>query len=97
LTLSEIVKMLADITEIAVTILLAYVVYKIAALIETLNSKIKGEKTNNQRLRNHMSSRHLKYCVDGKLIALVQVCLRCGRKFPLRGDVNSVQVVKVFL
>jgi len=44
LTLSEIVKMLADIAEIAVTILLAYVVYKIAVLIETLNSKIKGEK-----------------------------------------------------
>jgi hypothetical protein len=36
--------MLADIAEIAVTILLAYVVYKIAVLIETLNSKIKGEK-----------------------------------------------------
>lgn len=45
MTLSEIVKMLADITEIAVTILLAYVVYKIAALIETLNTKIKGEKS----------------------------------------------------
>ena len=44
MTLSEIVKMLADIAEIAVTILLAYVVYKIAVLIETLNSKIKGEK-----------------------------------------------------
>jgi ABC-type uncharacterized transport system permease subunit len=45
LTLSEIVKMLADITEIAVTILLTYVACKIAALIETLNTKIKGEKS----------------------------------------------------
>ncbi len=36
--------MLEDFAEIAVTILLAYVVYKIATLIDTLNSKIKGEK-----------------------------------------------------
>jgi len=39
--------MLGDFTEIAVTILLAYIMYKIATLIETLNSKIKGEKANN--------------------------------------------------
>jgi len=45
LTLSELVKMLADFAEIAVTILLAYVVYKIARLIETLNSKIREEKS----------------------------------------------------
>jgi len=37
--------MLGDFAEIAVTILLAYVVYKIAILIDTLNSKIKGEKS----------------------------------------------------
>jgi len=37
------VRMLGDIAEIAVTILLAYMTYKIATLIETLNSKI-GEK-----------------------------------------------------
>lgn len=36
--------MLGDFAEIAVTILLAYVVYKIAMLIDTLNSKIKGQK-----------------------------------------------------
>jgi hypothetical protein len=34
--------MASDFAEIAVTILLVYVVYKIAALIDTLNSKIKG-------------------------------------------------------
>jgi len=45
LTLSELVKMLGDFAEIAVTILLAYVVYKIASLIESLNSKIKGERS----------------------------------------------------
>jgi len=37
--------MLGDIAEIAVTILLAYVVYKIAILVDTLNNKIKGEKS----------------------------------------------------
>ena len=45
MTLSELVRMLGDFAEIAVTILLAYVVYKIAILIDTLNSKIKGEKS----------------------------------------------------
>ena len=45
MTLSELVRMLGDFAEIAVTLLLAYVVYKIAILIDTLNSKIKGEKT----------------------------------------------------
>ncbi len=44
MTLSELVRILGDFAEIAVTILLAYVVYKIAALIDTLNSKIKAEK-----------------------------------------------------
>ena len=44
MTLSELVRMLGDFAEIAVTILLAYVVYKIATLIDTLNSKIKEEK-----------------------------------------------------
>jgi len=37
--------MLTDFVEIAVTILLAYVVYKIAKLVETLDSKIRAEKT----------------------------------------------------
>lgn len=45
MTLSELVRMLGDFAEIAVTLLLAYVVYKISILIDTLNSKIKGEKT----------------------------------------------------
>lgn len=37
--------MLGDFAEIAVIVLLAYVVYKIATLIDSLNAKIKGEKT----------------------------------------------------
>jgi len=45
LSLSELVRMLADFAEIAVTILVAYVVYKIAALIDALNVKIKGDKS----------------------------------------------------
>jgi len=36
--------MIGDFAEIAITILLAYVVYKIATLIDTLNRKINGEK-----------------------------------------------------
>lgn len=44
MTLSELIRMLGDFVEIAVTILLAYVVYKIAILVDTLNSRIKGEK-----------------------------------------------------
>jgi hypothetical protein len=44
LTLSELVKMLEDFADVAVTILLTYVVYKIAMLIDTVNGKIKGEK-----------------------------------------------------
>jgi len=45
LTLSELVRMIGDFTEIAVTILLAYVVFKIANLIDTLNGRIKAEKS----------------------------------------------------
>jgi len=37
--------MIGDFTEIAVTILLAYVVLKIATLIDTLNGRIKAEKS----------------------------------------------------
>jgi hypothetical protein len=37
--------MIADFAEIAVTLLVAYVVWKIAHLIDTLNNKIKAEKT----------------------------------------------------
>ncbi|MGB9741297.1 MAG: hypothetical protein ACP5IM_06690 [Candidatus Bathyarchaeia archaeon] len=44
MTLSELVKMIGDFAEIAVTILLAYAVYKIATLIDVLNVKIKREK-----------------------------------------------------
>ena len=43
MALSDIIKMLSDITEVAVTVLFAYVVYKIAKLIETLDGKIKTE------------------------------------------------------
>lgn len=44
MALGDFVRMLGDIAEITVTILLAYVVYKIAMLVDTLNCKIKGEK-----------------------------------------------------
>lgn len=44
MTLSETVRMLGDFAEVAVTILLAYLVYKLAIFIETLNSKIMQEK-----------------------------------------------------
>lgn len=45
MTLSELVRMIGDFAEIAVTILLAYVVFKIAGLIDTLNGRIKAEKS----------------------------------------------------
>jgi len=45
MALTELTRILADFAEIAVTILLAYVVYKIAKLIGTLEAKIKTEKT----------------------------------------------------
>jgi hypothetical protein len=35
--------MLGDFAEVAVTILLAYVVYKVAVLIDVLNSRLKRE------------------------------------------------------
>jgi hypothetical protein len=43
MTLSELVNMLSNIAEVAVTVLVAYAVYKIAKLIETLDGKIKTE------------------------------------------------------
>ncbi len=43
--LSELVRMIGDFAEVAVTILLAYLVLKIASLIDTLNGKIKAEKS----------------------------------------------------
>jgi len=45
LSLGELTRMLGDFAEIAVTILLAYAVYKIAMLVDALNVKIKAEKT----------------------------------------------------
>lgn len=45
MALTELTRIMADFAEIAVTVLLAYVVYKIARLIGTLESKIKTEKT----------------------------------------------------
>jgi hypothetical protein len=44
LGLSDIVGMLSDLAQIAVTILLGYVVFKIAKLIETLDDRIQKEK-----------------------------------------------------
>ena len=45
MALTELTRILADFAEIGVTVLLAYVVYKIARLIGTLEGKIKSEKT----------------------------------------------------
>lgn len=43
MTLSELVRMLGDFAEIAVTILLAYLVYKVAAMVDVLNNRLKRE------------------------------------------------------
>jgi len=45
LTLTETIRALQDIGTFVVIILLAYVVYKIATLLEVISNKIKGEKT----------------------------------------------------
>jgi ABC-type uncharacterized transport system permease subunit len=44
MALTEIVRTVGDIAEIVVTILLTYVVFRIATLLDTLNRKIKEEK-----------------------------------------------------
>jgi hypothetical protein len=43
MSLSDITRMLSDLADVAVTILLAYAVYKISKLIETIEGKIKGQ------------------------------------------------------
>jgi len=45
LTLTELMRVLEDFGTFIVIILLAYVVYRIATLLEVITSKIKGEKT----------------------------------------------------
>ncbi|MDH5483430.1 MAG: hypothetical protein OEY22_11240 [Candidatus Bathyarchaeota archaeon] len=45
MTLTELIRMLGDITEVAVTIMLAVVVYKIAMLIDSLEIKIREKKS----------------------------------------------------
>lgn len=44
MTLSELVRMLGDFAEIAVRVLVAYVVYKIAMLVDAINNKIADRK-----------------------------------------------------
>jgi len=44
LTLSEIMRILEDFGVFVVIILLAYVVYKVGALVEVITNKIKGGK-----------------------------------------------------
>jgi len=44
-TLSELIRMLSDFAQLAVTVLLAFVVYKIAVLIDSLSHKIKEIKS----------------------------------------------------
>jgi hypothetical protein len=43
MTLTDLVLILSDLANVVVTLLLAYAVYKIAKLIETLDWKIKKE------------------------------------------------------
>ncbi len=43
MTLSDILKLLGSVAEVAAMFLLVYVVYKISMLLETLNRKIKNE------------------------------------------------------
>lgn len=40
MNLSELVRLVGDLAEVAVTILLAYVVFKIAMLVESLNTRL---------------------------------------------------------
>jgi len=45
LSLTELMRVLQDLGVFIVVILIAYVVYKIATLLEVISTKIKGEKT----------------------------------------------------
>jgi len=45
MALSDFTNLVEDFAQIAVTLLLAYVAYKIAILIDTMNRKIRAEKT----------------------------------------------------
>jgi len=45
MALSDFTSLVEDFAQIAVTLLLAYVAYKIAILIDTMNTKIRAEKT----------------------------------------------------
>ena len=44
MALSDFVNLVEDFAQIAVTILLAYVAYKIARLVDSVSAKIKAEK-----------------------------------------------------
>ncbi len=44
MALSDFVRLIEDFAQIAVTVLLAYVAYKIARLVDSINTKIKAEK-----------------------------------------------------
>jgi hypothetical protein len=45
MALSEFTNLVQDFAQIAVTLLLAYVAYKIAVLVDTINGKIRTEKS----------------------------------------------------
>ena len=44
MALTDFTRLVEDFAQIAVTLLLAYVAYKIAVLVDTINNKIKTEK-----------------------------------------------------
>jgi len=45
LNLSELIRLVGDLAEVAVTILLAYVTFKIAMLVDSLNTKLREGKS----------------------------------------------------
>jgi len=47
--MSQVVSLVEDVAEISVTIILAYVAYKIAVLVDALTNQIKTQKTKNER------------------------------------------------
>jgi len=45
LNLSELVRLVEDMAEVAVTVLLAYVAYKVALLVDSLSRRLKEDKS----------------------------------------------------
>jgi|GEM_PF-3229497 LytS/YehU family sensor histidine kinase len=50
--MNEIVRLVEDLAQVSVTIILAYVAYKIAVFVEALTSRIKSEDDVNKKEKN---------------------------------------------